>query len=255
LTDAGLMRTPALGLAAAVLPLLAGADEIYLKSGGQLSGRVVSRTADKVEVDIGAGRVAVPASSVVRIEEGRSALQEYEERAGRIPPGDVDGWVALGDWASGRGLGAQAREAYNRARSASPNDPRANQALGNVQMDGRWVSEDESFRARGYVQFEGDWITPAEHEAILRERAAEAEQERQRQEADARVREAEERAQEAEARARQAEAEAEEAQASSEGLPLWYGWGAGPVAWPTGPIVTRPIAPSRPATRPARAPR
>jgi hypothetical protein len=244
-----------LGLAALTLPLSVAADEIFLKSGGQLSGRIVSRSATTVEIDVGAGRIAVPASSVVRIEEGRSALQEYEERAGKIASGDADGWIALGEWASSRGLGSQAREAYNRAHNAAPNDPRANQALGNVQMDGRWMSEDDAYRAKGYVRFEGEWMTPAEHEAILRERAAEAEQERQRQEADARVREAEERAQEAEARARQAEAAAEEAQASSEGLPLWYGWGAGPVAWPTGPIVTRPIAPSRPATRPARAPR
>ncbi len=237
------MRTLIAGLAAVVVPLAASADEVFLKSGGQLSGRIVSRTATTVEVDVGAGRIAVPASSVVRIEEGRSALQDYEERAGRVSAGDVEGWLALGEWASSRGLGSQAREAYHRALSASPNDPRANAALGNVQVGGRWVSEDESYRARGYVQFEGDWITPAEHEAILRERAAEAEQERRYRESELRAREAEARAQEAEARARQAEAEAAQTPASSEGLPLWYGWGAGPVTWPTGPIVTHPIAP------------
>ncbi len=232
------MRALISGLAALVLPLAAFADEVFLTSGGRLSGRIVSRTATMVEVDVGAGRISVPASSVLRIEEGRSALQEYEERAGRVPAGDVQGWVALGEWASAQGLGAQAREAYHRALSAAPNDPRANAALGNVQIDGRWVSEDESYQARGYVRFEGEWITPVEHEAILRERAAEAEQERQRQQADLQVREAEARAQEAEARARKAEAEAAEAQASSEGIPLWYGWGAGPVAWPTRPVVT-----------------
>ncbi len=99
-----------------------------------------------------------------------------------------------------------------------PNDPRANEALGNVRMDGRWVSEDESYRARGYVKFEGDWITPAEHEAILRERAAEADRDRERHAAEARVREAEARAEEAEARAREAESQ------QVEGIPLWYGW-------------------------------
>ena len=92
----------------------------------------------------------------------------------------MDGWVALGEWAEARGLGTQAREAYHRALAASPDDPRANEALGNVQMDGRWVSEDESYRARGYVQYQGEWITPAEHEAILRERAAEDARDRER---------------------------------------------------------------------------
>jgi hypothetical protein len=242
------MTARIVGLATFLWPLAASTDEVFLKSGGRLSGRIVSRSATTVEVDVGAGRIAVPASSVVRIEEGRSALQEYEERAGRVPAADAAGWVALGDWASAQGLGSQAREAYHRALSAAPDDPRANAALGNVQVGGRWVSEEDSYRAQGYVRFEGEWITPAEHAAILRERAAEAEQERQYREGELRAREAEAKAQEAEARARKAEAEASESESSSEGLPLWYGWGAGPVAWPTGPIVTQPIV--RPVTVP-----
>src|SRR5262249_39069646 len=184
------MRAIMLGLAV-FLPLGAGADEVILKSGGRVSGRVVSRTATTVEVDVGAGRIAVPTSSVVRIEEGRSALQEYEERAGRIPAADANAWIALGDWASDQGLSSQAREAYHRALAAAPDDPRANTALGNVQVSGRWVSEDEAYRAKGYVKFEGEWMTPAEHDAIQRERAAEAEQEHRRLEGEQRTREAE----------------------------------------------------------------
>jgi tetratricopeptide (TPR) repeat protein len=241
------MRTLVSGLAA-VLALTAAADEVYLKSGGQLSGRVVSRTAAMVEIDVGAGRVTVPTSSIVRIEEGRSALQEYEERAGRIPASDVEAWLALGEWASRRGLGTQAREAYHRALAASPNDPRANNAVGNAQVDGRWVSEEEGYRARGFVRFEGEWMTPAEQEAILRQRSAEDAQEHARRQAEIRAREADARAQEAEARARKAEADAKAQQ--NEGLPLWYGWGAGPVAWPTGPIITQPIGPARPIVVP-----
>jgi hypothetical protein len=244
------MKALILLLVAAFLPGTASADEVFLKGGGQLSGRIVTRNATTVEVDVGAGRIGVPASSVLRIEEGRSPLQEYEERAGRLPAGDADGWVALAQWAESQGLGTQAREAYHRALAASPDDPRANEALGNVRMDGRWVSEDESYRARGYVHYEGEWITPAEHDALLRERAAEDARDRERLEAESRVREAEARADEAEARAREAEAQQE-----SEGIPLWYGWGAGPAYWPTGPVVRPPVAPSRPVARPKAVPR
>ena len=241
-------------LAAVLLAGAATADEVFLKGGGRLSGRIVSRSETKVEVDVGAGRIAVPASSVLRIEEGRSALQEYEERAGKLAAGDTDGWVALGQWADARGLGTQAREAYHRALAASPLDPRANEALGNVLMNGRWVSEDESYRARGYVQYQGEWITPAEHDAIQREQAAEDARDRERRESESRAREAEARAAEAEARAKKAEEEAREAQQASEGIPLWYGWGAGPVDWPVGPIV-RPPNPPRPGPRPQPLPR
>ena len=113
------MRVPILLLVAACLPAVSAADEVFLKSGGQLSGRIVSRTATTVEIDVGAGRIAVPASSVVRIEEGRSTLQEYEERAGRIAAGDADGWVALGR--VGLGPGASARR---RARPTTARSPR-----------------------------------------------------------------------------------------------------------------------------------
>jgi hypothetical protein len=237
------MRTLVFGLAAAVLPLAAGADEVYLKSGGQLSGRIVSRTATAIEVDIGAGKITVPASYVVRIEEGRSALQEYEERAARVAAGDAEAWLALGDWADGKGLGSQAREAYNRALSAQPGNARANTALGNVRVNNQWVSQEEGYRAQGFVPFEGDWITPAEHAAILRERAVEADQERARAQAELSAREAEARTQEAEARARQAEAEAQARAEQSGGIPLWYAWGAGPVSWNTGSIAVRPVQP------------
>ena len=229
------------------------ADEVYLKGGGQLSGKITSRTATTIEVDVGAGKIGVPASSVLRIEEGRSPLHEFEERAGALAASDVEGWLALGEWAKSKGLSTQAREAYSRALNASPNDPRANAALGKVQLDGRWLSEDEAYRAKGYVQLDGQWVTPAERDASLRQQAAEDQRDRERQESEKRVREAEARAAEAEARAKEAEAAAAEQQL--DGLPLWYGWGAGPAYWPSGPIVTPPVNPSRPGNRPRPTPR
>lgn len=232
-------------LLACVLAVPAAADEVLLKSGGRLSGRVVLRSDTTITVDIGAGRISVPISSVVRIEEGRSAFEEYEARAAGLGAGDVAGWLELAAWASAQGLSTQARQAYERVLAVAPNDPNANEALGRVQLGGRWVSEEESYRARGYVQHAGEWMTPAEQQALLREEAAAA-ADRARREADARVREAEARAQEAEQRAREAEA-----RQADEGLPVWYGWGAGPSVWPTGPIVVpaRPIARPRPVPR------
>ena len=42
----------------------------------------------------------------------------------------------------------------------SPGDPEAHRALGRVEHDGQWVSEEESFKAQGFVKFEGEWMTP-----------------------------------------------------------------------------------------------
>ncbi len=152
--------------------------------------------------------------------------------------------MALGEWATAQGLGTQAREAYHRALSASPGDPRANAALGHAQVDGRWVSEEEGYRAKGYVFFDGEWMTPAEQARIQQEDAADQQRRHERTQAQASAREAEAKAAQAEARAREAEAQAQEA---SEGLPLWYGWGTGPTDWPDGSV--RPVPP-RPPTPP-----
>jgi len=228
----------------------ASADEVQLKGGGRVTGRVLQRTATSVEIDVGGGTITVPASRVERIVEGRCALDVYYDRAGALDSKDRAGWAALGRWASDQGLTTQSREAYNRVLALDPADAEANQALGNVQVDGQWVTEEAGYRARGYVQFEGEWMTPAEQQAIQSERAA-ADSDRARAQAEVRARQAEAQAEEAEARARAAEKAAEEQ--SQEGLPLWWGWGPGPVVWPTPP---RPPIPPRPPTppRPPRAP-
>jgi hypothetical protein len=234
----------------ASLPALLRADEVFLKGGGKVSGRIVKRTATSVEVDVGAGSVTLPMTRVERIQAGRSALQDYYDRAGALAPNDAAGWKDLARWASAQGLATQAREAYERVLRMDPGDRDANLARGNVELDGQWVSEAEGYRARGYVQFEGKWMTPAEQEAILRQRVAESETARSQRAMDAQVREAEARAREAEARARAAEGAASDDEYVDEGIPLWWGggWGPGPGIWP--PVVGPGLPPGPPPMRP-----
>ena len=207
------------------------ADVVHLKSGGSVEGRVIERTASSVEIDIGAGSITLSMESVVRIEEGRSPLDDYDERAARLDDNDLDGWLELARWASSEGLGTQSRRAYEKGLSISPDHPEANAALGRVEHDGRWMSEEEAYKARGYVKFGGEWMTPAEQDAILRQARAATDTAQQ----EAQARSAEAKARDADARAREAEAEAQEA---AQGIPLWWGtWGPGPTAWPTQPVT------------------
>ena len=161
-----------------LLALLAGApsapraDVVYLTSGGKLEGRIVEQTESSIEVDIGAGSLTFPMSSVERIEEGRSQLDDYDERVQGLADNDRDGWLELAQWASSVGLGTQSLRAYEHVLTLDPRNPEANRALGRVEVDGRWMTEDEAYRARGYVMFEGQWMTPAEQESILRAREA-----------------------------------------------------------------------------------
>ena len=229
---------------------LARADEVFLKGGGKVSGVIVERGESTVAVETGPGRVTIALTRVERIVEGGSALKSFHERAAVLASDDVAGWAALARWAAELGLATQAREAWFRVLAVDPAHAEANADLGHVRLDGVWRSEDEAYGARGFVRFEGRWVSPSEHEALLRERAAEEAVRSERAEATVRLREAEARAREAEARAREAEAAAYLAEAPAEGIP--YGWifgGGGPFLFPPscpprcGPVVTPPGPP------------
>ena len=150
------------------------ADEVYLKGGGQISGVMVEQTDASVTVDIGGGTLSVKTSQVVRVEKSVSPLQVYRERADKIAQGDATAWRELAKWAEREALATQARQAWTEVSRIMPDDPEANQALGNVFHDGAWVSEAEAYRAQGYIQFEGEWMMPGERQAILDARDAQA---------------------------------------------------------------------------------
>jgi hypothetical protein len=140
-------------------------------------------------------------------------------------------------------LSSQARAAYENVIAVMPDDAEAREALGFVQVDGRWVTEEEGYRARGYVKYDGEWMTPAEVQVAQSEAAA-FEADRRAAEAEIAALEAQRRAEEAEERAREAEAER-----AAEQPVYWGGWGYGVTYWPS-----TPNRPQRPANRPAQLP-
>ena len=228
-------RTALLLLLAASLAAPAAADEIFLRGGGRVSGVIVQRTSEAVTVETAPGLLTLSMKRVERIVEGRSAVEEFQDRASRLAPGDFNGWAALARWAADHDLVTHSREAWHRVVAVNPAHPEANAALGLVQLGGEWMSESEAYRARGYVEYEGRWVTPAEHDALLQQEAAEEAARLQNREAELRVREAEARAREAEARAREAESAGA---AADEGIPLWWGWGGGAPLYP--PFIDQP---------------
>jgi hypothetical protein len=217
-------------IALAAAPLFA--DDVFLKGGGQVTGQIVERSKDSVTVDIGGGTLTVRMSNVVRIEEGMSPLQEYRTRAASIREGDAEAWRELARWADGQALATAAGEAWSKVAAIVPDDAEANRALGRVQLDGRWVTEEESYRARGYVEFEGEWMTPGERQAILTDR-------RTREEADRQAEDARLKAEEQAKREREAKEEAEHdiwRGSAPPGDATYWPWGSGIVYWPATPV-------------------
>ena len=218
-----------------LVPLVPGAlfaDEVYLKDAGSISGRIVEQSETTVKVDIGDGFIAVPASRVDRIVKGRTALDEYEDRAAKLGPKDVEGWKSLARWASKEGYPGQARQACKKVLEIAPNDADARKALGFVSLDGRWVTLEESYRAKGYVKHGGEWMTQSEAQAAQAADAAE----RAQRDAEHRANAAENAAVQEQARAEKAEERARYDKEMAERLnpPVYWGaWGYGASTWPT----------------------
>ena len=196
-----------------------------------MSGEIVERTEVSLKVDIGAGAITVPLSSVVKIEERESPLEKYRTSAARLGPGEVEAWRRLARWAAAEGLASQAREAWRNVLSTAPDDAEANRALGRVRQDGKWMNEDDAYRAQGYVDFEGEWLTPEERDAILAERSASEQAERHALEEEIRAGE-----EEILAEREREEAERQEwwneRHTTGSGMVYWD-WGMGPGIWPS----------------------
>jgi hypothetical protein len=230
------------------------ADDIYLKGGGEITGQITAQSEKSVTIDIGGGSLTVQMSQVVRIEKNVSPLQEYRTRAAKIAAGDAEGWRALARWARDQALATEARKAWKEVLHLLPDDAEANRALGHVELNGQWVTEEESYRARGFVEFEGQWVSPEERQTILDARHAQSQQEQAALQAQI----------QAEQQARQdylAQKQAEDAEFWREAREDdWYYddafyWGSGvaPVYWPNVPgrRLNGPARPARPATLPS----
>lgn len=236
-----------------LLPVAAGwADEVHLTTGGVVQGVIVERSEAGVVLETGPGRVTLPSSRIARVVESRSPLATFRDRAADVAPGDLEGLVLLARWAEDHDLATQARETWRRALDVDPDHPEANAALGRVLLDGVWMDESDAHRAQGHVRYRGRWVTPAEHEALVRQRESEELARSDLREAEIRVREAEARAREAEARAREAEVLADQAEGKGEGIPYWWVLSGGGPIWPPGGTYPRPplVVPEHPGARP-----
>jgi hypothetical protein len=246
-----MIRTAFVAAIVSSLPLLpcasVRADEVFLKGGASFSGRIVEQTDAMVTMDIGDGVVGIPAARIEKIVKGHSPLDEYDARAKALKPDNMEGWRTLGRWASQQGLQSQARKAYQNVMTMAPNDPEARQALGFVQVNGQWMTEEESYRAKGYVKVGNEWMTQAEAQAMRSSEAAaqaQADAEKRANQAEADRILAEQRADKAEERAR--EAEEVDPWTQMGGYPTyWGGWGYGMTSWP-GSVDTQ----WRPANKP-----
>lgn len=224
-----------------LIPRAAHADIVHLKSGRAMEGVILEESPDRVLLQLPFGEIGLPRSSVLRIDRGRSAFQEFLDLRFELrrSDGTASEWLELARWAEQEGLDHSAREATLVAARLNPGLPGLVPAMVALGYDyeensGVWIRRDELMRRRGYILSNGSWLSPDQVTALRREResARAVEMERQRQDRLARAMEMMVLAQVAQAE--ESRRLREEAVIVRYGIPLWGGYPVieAPGPWP-----------------------
>ncbi len=208
---------------AAALP--AAADEVHLRNGSKIEGRV-SQAGDEVVVVMDIGTVTFKRSEVSRVVLGPSTLQAFEEKVRQLQAADVDGRFKLAMWAKQNELANRAQALFKDVLALDAEHAGARGELGYVKHDGRWLTQDEHRAAQGLVNFRGAWIKQTEAEATLQreaDRATDAAREAEVARAQVRLLESEAEYNRARAEVERIRAKAEEEEKRREReRPSWY---------------------------------
>lgn len=188
-------------LALALVPTVASADTVHLKTGGTIDGIVTEDGRDYV-IEVPFGLIRVGKELVDSVDWKDTPLAEHKRRAAALADDDADGWEKLGRWAQRNGLPSLAEEDFRRAIEANPEHEAARRALDHEKVDGKWMTRDEAMASRGMIRVDGKWVS--REAADLMKALAEAKA------LDAEARAAEARAREEEARAEHEAARAEQ---------------------------------------------
>ena len=137
------------------------ADQILLKNGNRLEGRVTATAPGRIRVELDAGSsIEIELDQVAERIPGRSPLELFPERLRAMPREDRDGFIELARWGEERGIKRCAREAWREVLRLDPHQETARQRLGYALHRNRWVLRD-ALEDAGFVLHRGLWVTPA----------------------------------------------------------------------------------------------
>ena len=172
-TRAYIVATLALLLVGSQAFVAARADVFVLAGGGRIEGKLLP--ADETNksvytIDLAAGgRMTVPRSQIVKIDNVSDVEAEYQKLA-RTSPDTVDGNWKLAEWCRDHKLSDSRRRHLERVIELDPNHAPARTALGFHQKDGQWMNRDDVMASRGMVLYEGKYLTPQQVELMKQEK-------------------------------------------------------------------------------------
>jgi len=156
-----------------LLPLLlfavsATADELHLKDGTVLTGRVFE-DGDRYTVVDRDSKHAVKKAEVSELVKKRSFMDEFDDRLAKLPADDAEAIFEFGRWLDENEWPGRAKLAYAEVLDLDPDHKGARRALGYALYEGAWVSPEELNRRKGLVEFEGRWYTKHDLEELKKQ--------------------------------------------------------------------------------------
>lgn len=143
------------------------ADVVRFKDGRELAGEIVEETEEHVRIKSDLGTIKIERSRIASIEYVRTPRQELAERRAALADDDVAALFDLGIWAEEQSLAKEARALFEEVVALAPDHTFANEKLGHVRVDGRWLPPEEvdaylgekaeQMAAKGYVLVDGRW--------------------------------------------------------------------------------------------------
>ncbi len=143
------------------------ADQISLRGGGQIRGKVLPDPAHPDRVSILRETGKVPLSfqkqQILSVVTEPSALDEYLEKRKKATENATEQYD-LGVWCEEHKLADLATIHFEAALKKDPAFGPAHQKLGHVQYGERWLTNDEVREAQGLVRYKGKWMTQEERD-------------------------------------------------------------------------------------------
>ncbi|MEM9290970.1 MAG: hypothetical protein AAGD01_04755 [Acidobacteriota bacterium] len=149
-------------LLAALLVLISaplGADVITMKNGRTMEGTVTVLEDGRIQLDASFGTMIFSAKNVERIQRADSLESTVWSALNALPEDDVAGRLAIADWVEGYGNHTLARQVRDNTVDLAPESTEARAAIGQQQVDGRWMTEEEYRASRRQVRYGDRWVS------------------------------------------------------------------------------------------------
>ena len=177
------MRYRRIATAAAALLLLSAAgaaDEVRLKDGRVLEGKILEEGPSEVKVRLRfGGDLTVPRADIASVERKDLPEEAVARKRAALDPKDAEGRWRLAQEAKDLKLRKVFDELVDEVLRIDPQHAPANEVRGNVLLGGRWMrpadrdrlvaeAERAEKEQQGLVEFQGRWVTPEERDALER---------------------------------------------------------------------------------------